>query len=236
MQSSSLKVNEYLEALLQMQVEVSYDDSSNTKPINLRDYVTPNVLNQIAIKLVMKLGMSNQDKVTEFNDTFKVQREHEEEVVNFTTKDLRLQLIVEEMVELAFALGFGELSLKHMIKEKINKVYNKPPFSDNGEKLVETFDALIDLLYVTYGALDAFNMADKTEAGMQEVHSSNMSKVCDNSEVLQATVQKYKEEGITLVTEQLPNGKYIVKHNETKKVLKSINYRPASLKSILFNL
>lgn len=70
--------------------------------------------------------------------------------------------------------------------------------------IVGVADALTDILYVTYGAGLAFGInLDKV---FDEVHSSNMSKLGED-------------------------GKPI--YNEKGKVMKSTNYRPPDIKSIL---
>lgn len=223
-----LQVKEVLDILLKMET---------VEGTLLTKIVPSTILNTIAIKLVAEMHKSNQDMVTEFNDTFNVKKVKDigNDVNEFLNiKELRLRLIIEETVKLAFALGFSELKFKMLVAELVQSVYSNPPYTDSGESYTETFDALLDLLYVTYGALDVFNLADKTLVGMVEVHSSNMSKLCANEEVLRATVAKYQEEGIILETHQQPDGRFVVKNHETKKVLKSVDYRSANLKQFLY--
>lgn len=217
-----LKTKEILEVL------------NNTKHLDipLKDSIRPEILNTIAIEITTKLNPTNQEQVTEFNDTFLVEREKDHVVDFFTTKELRLQLIVEETVELAFALGFTRDEFKQVVLSKLNRTYQNLPFINNGEKMTETFDALIDLLYVTYGALDAFNLADITEEGFREVHLSNMSKVCESTKVLEKTKAKYDIEGVETKSVASKNG-FIIMHKHNNKVLKAINYKVANLKQIL---
>lgn len=199
----------------------------------LQDVIDSPTLRSIALALSKKISLNNQELVTEFNDTFKVERETDNRVDKWNTKELRLALILEESVELAFALGFDQLTLRQMLLKAINKAYSKSPLIDNGEKTVETFDALLDLLYVTYGALDCFNLSLITKEGMEEVHASNMSKICETQDILKETVSKYNIEGIKLVAEKQEDNTYIVRNRETRKVLKSINYTTANLLQIL---
>ena len=71
---------------------------------------------------------------------------------DFNTRELRLELIHEELDELAQAV--------------------------DDRDIIEIADALTDLLYVVYGAGHAFGI-DLDEC-FQEVHSSNMSKLGPN--------------------------------------------------------
>ena len=71
---------------------------------------------------------------------------------DFNTRELRLELIQEELDELAQAV--------------------------DDRDMIEIADALTDLLYVVYGAGHAFGI-DLDEC-FQEVHSSNMSKLGPN--------------------------------------------------------
>merc|ERR1712228_979566 len=81
------------------------------------------------------------------------------------TVDLRLKLIQEEVQELAEAMG--------------------------NKDIVETIDALGDILYVVYGAGGAFGI-DLDEA-FDWIHKSNMTKLCKTEPEAQETVQWYKD-------------------------------------------
>ena len=99
---------------------------------------------------------TNFRKVEEFMDTFGQRVEIMPTLSDFDTRELRLELIVEEVQELADAI-------------------------DN-EDLIEVADALTDILYVTYGAGHAFGI--DLDACFDEVHRSNMSKLDANGEVI----------------------------------------------------
>ena len=122
--------------------------------------------------------MSNFDKVKKFMQTFGQEGKSKPSLTSDKITKLRLQLIEEELKELKEAL-------------------------DNND-IVETADALTDILYVTYGAGHAFGI--NLDKCFEEVHGSNMSKL-DNS------------------------GKAIF--NEDGKVLKGSNYFKPDLKKIL---
>lgn len=121
--------------------------------------------------------------------------------------DLRVELISEELKELAEA-----------IKEN---------------DLVEVADALCDIQYVLSGAILEFGMADKFKALFDEVQRSNMSKACTSEEEANATVKYYKEERDTDCYYKEKDGKYLVYRTADDKTLKSVNYSPADLSSIL---
>jgi predicted HAD superfamily Cof-like phosphohydrolase len=99
---------------------------------------------------------TNFRKVEEFMDTFGQRVEIMPTLSDFDTRELRLELIVEEVEELADAI--------------------------DTEDLIEVADALTDILYVTYGAGHAFGI--DLDACFDEVHRSNMSKLDENGEVI----------------------------------------------------
>ena len=96
-------------------------------------------------------NLSTLDRVQEFHETYGLPVETEQTSGNGQTKQLRINLLQEELDELKEAL-------------------------DNND-LVETLDALIDLQYVLDGAFLSFGMQDVKEAAFNEVHRSNMSKL-----------------------------------------------------------
>lgn len=82
---------------------------------------------------------------------------------------LRLQLIQEELSELALALS--------------------------QKRIVDVLDALVDLQYVISGTILTFGLQDKFDAAFQEVHLSNMSKLENGKPLIDAAgrVKKGKD-------------------------------------------
>lgn len=103
----------------------------------------------------------------------------------------------------------------------------------NNKDIVEVADALADLQYVLSGAILEFGLADKFEAIFQEVHRSNISKSCDTFDEARRTVIHYRHELDTSSNIVENNNKWLVYRNSDKKTLKSINYSPADIKSII---
>merc|ERR1711934_1277660 len=131
------------------------------------------------------------------------------------TVGLRLNLIKEEVKELADAM-----------KDK---------------DMVETIDALGDILYVVYGAGGAFGI--NLDQAFDLIHKSNMTKLCKTEEEAKETVEWYKKNKTgpdgkypydTPAYRLSPDGKYFVPFNEsTGKILKSIDCSPVKFDSIL---
>lgn len=122
--------------------------------------------------------MTNYQKVKEFMRTFGQTVEQYPTIPSMEIVNLRYSLIKEELDEFDEAIKNNDI--------------------------VEMADALVDILYVTYGALAAFGLpADKL---FQEVHRSNMSKLGADGKPI------YREDG---------------------KVMKGPNYTPPDLASIV---
>ena len=96
--------------------------------------------------------VSNFELVGDFMEAFGQTVQVDPTWPDFSTRELRLELISEEFSELAQAI--------------------------DDRDMIQIADALTDLLYVVYGAGHAFGI-DLDEC-FQEVHSSNMSKLGPN--------------------------------------------------------
>ena len=96
--------------------------------------------------------ISNFEKVGDFMEAFGQRVEMEPTWPDFNTRELRLELIQEELDELSDAVADRDM--------------------------IQIADALTDLLYVVYGAGHAFGL-DLDEC-FEEVHRSNMSKLGEN--------------------------------------------------------
>lgn len=100
----------------------------------------------------MAVEGSNFELVGDFMEAFGQEVLCEPNWPDFSTRELRLELIREEYEELEEAI--------------------------ENRDIVEVADALTDLLYVVYGAGHAFGI--DLDACFQEVHESNMSKLGDD--------------------------------------------------------
>ncbi len=94
-------------------------------------------------------------------------------------------------------------------------------------------DALSDIQYVLSGAILEFGLAPKFKALFEEVQRSNMSKVCDDLQTAEETIEYYQQrDGTQGFIEESHQG-FLVYRKADKKVLKSVKYSPADLERIL---
>ena len=152
-----------------------------------------------------KIDSLNQ--VAEFHKTFKHPVLEDPQIPSADRCELRVSLIAEELKELQQAI------------------------KDND--LVEVADALCDIQYVLSGAVLEFGLGEKFVELFNEVQRSNMSKACSTEQEAQATVKHYQENKDTEAYYVQEDGKYLVYRKGDNKTLKSINYSPADLKSII---
>ena len=145
--------------------------------------------------------------VAEFHDTFDLPVLDSPTISSKQRCELRINLLQEESNELKAAI------------------------EDND--LVEVADALCDLQYVLSGAIHEFGIGSKFEDLFSEVHRSNMSKVCKTLEEAEETQAHYLKTKNTESFIEEKNSEFLVYRQEDKKVLKSIKYSPADLKSRL---
>lgn len=128
------------------------------------------------------------------------------EILDSNRSELRLNLLKEELMELEDAIA--------------------------KKNIVKIADAFCDLQYVLSGAILEFGLGDKFAELFEEVHKSNMSKLCKSKDEAVKTRNYYHDEGqeadIIKIEEY-----YLVVRKSDKKVLKSINYSEARLKEIL---
>ncbi len=144
--------------------------------------------------------------VAEFHKTFQHPILEEPTIPSEARCKLRVSLIAEELNELQEAI-------------------------DNKD-LVEIADALCDIQYVLSGAVLEFGLKDKFNALFEEVQRSNMSKACKDEAEAQATQAHYLAKGVESYYKEV-DGLYLVFRTADNKTLKSVNYSPADLKTIV---
>jgi predicted HAD superfamily Cof-like phosphohydrolase len=155
-----------------------------------------------------KIDALNQ--VAEFHKTFSAPILESPQIPDQKRCDLRVELLSEELKELQDAI--------------------------NDFNIIEVADALCDLQYVLSGAVLEFGLGDKFVDLFNEVQRSNMSKACLTQEEAEATIEHYKKKDGTEGYVKEIDGKFLVYRKEDNKVLKSINYSPAKLAEILYNV
>ena len=117
----------------------------------------------------------------------------------------------------------------NLLQEELNELKEAIEAKD----LVEIADALCDIQYVLAGAVLEFGLGEKFKTLFDEVQRSNMSKTCKSKEEAEATMAYYeKEKGFESYMKQ-KGELWLVYRKGDHKTLKSINYSPADLKSIL---
>ena len=146
------------------------------------------------------------NQVAEFHRTFHAPILDSPQIPSNARAQLRVSLLAEELDELREAIAESDL--------------------------VAVADALCDLQYVLSGAVLEFGLGHKFKALFDEVQRSNMSKACLTVAEAEATVAQYTAKGVACHYVE-SEGKYLVFRDADHKTLKSINYSPANLESIL---
>lgn len=154
---------------------------------------------------MQKLDSLNQ--VADFHKTFGAPILPHPTIPNTDRCALRVSLLSEELDELKEAIAANDL--------------------------VEIADALCDLQYVLSGAVLEFGLGERFVDLFNEVQRSNMSKACQSLEEAEQTVKFYRDKDGTEAEIVEENGLWKVYRKSDNKVLKSINYSPADLVSLL---
>ncbi|WP_323756101.1 hypothetical protein [Roseivirga sp.] len=147
------------------------------------------------------------NSVAEFHKTFKHPILETPQIPSEDRCKLRVSLIAEELKELEEAIADNDL--------------------------VEIADALCDIQYVLSGAILEFGMGNSFKTLFDEVQRSNMSKTCKTIEEAEATQKHYMDKDGTESYIEESDGHFLVYRTADNKTLKSVNYSPADLKSIL---
>ena len=146
------------------------------------------------------------NSVALFHETFKSPILDTPQLPDGSRRKLRISLLQEELDEFKEALKTDDL--------------------------IEAADALCDLQYVLSGAVLELGLGEKFKELFDEVQRSNMSKACKTEDEAIATREHYMNKGVSSYYEK-SGDVWLVFRDEDNKTLKSINYSPADLKTIL---
>jgi predicted HAD superfamily Cof-like phosphohydrolase len=175
------------------------------------------------------------ENVKEFHEIFKSYIGYKKEVPDEDTIKLRLSLILEELVELATASGEKSIFyLYRLMSEKIDKISNNEIVSDNKDgtpNIKNCLDALGDIDYVLNGTVISYGLHDVFDEACDDIHLSNMSKVCKTKEEAELTIKSRENDEYEYYISEYDkkaNG-YFVYRKSDNKLIKSINYNPVNL-------
>lgn len=204
------------------------------KEVSIDELLTPQQKYSLIMSILNGLPPTNFEMILEFNRTFAVKKEDTHVVKEWQGAGLAFRLIMEEALELGFAMGLSRGEIYSHFVDLQEKAESAPK-----NDITAVFDALLDLLYVTYRNFYTFNLIDIAYEGMEEVHGSNMSKLVPtsiNEEKLKQLVKELRDKGNQVETVDLKNGYIMFKNAQTGKVLKPSTYREADLNKLIFNL
>lgn len=158
------------------------------------------------------MASSNFQKVVDFNTSFGV--------LTDTNLQPKLNIFDENPKEPEFCLK--------LIREEVKELEQAVKEKD----MIETADALADILYVVYGMGARLGLNMDTIFNL--VHDNNMSKLCSSEKEAIETVEYYKNTSTVYDSpcyRKAPIGSFWVVYNaSTNKVLKSIAWKPVNLK------
>ncbi len=139
-------------------------------------------------------------------------------------------------------LGNGStLSLKEKLLNQIKIIQSELDEFKKGVETddpIETLDGGCDVLFTAFGALQMLEEVCRSKEATLEVCDNNLTKYVQVSdpnarEIIESTVQKYKEEGVEIEVQLNKTfGVYVFK-DKNGKVRKPVSYKAVQLESFL---
>lgn len=134
--------------------------------------------------------------VVEFHEAFDAPIAWSPEAPPYERRKLRVELLLEEVLEFATASGFVVRQVEQDGEIKL-RLFDFGVRDESATNLIEAADALADIRYVTDGA--ALEWGIPLEKCLREVHRSNMSKLGeDGKPILRADGKILKGPNFTL--------------------------------------
>lgn len=210
-------------------------ESPDAEDVSIDKLLTPQQKYSLIMSILNGLPMDSFERVIDLNAAFKAPVETTHIVTEFHNRELRFNLIAEELVELGFAMGLDKSIIYGLLMNQFVVVTKKAPKAS----LVETLDALTDLLFVVYGAFYTFNLIPVQLMAMEEVYDSNMTKLIPNSSnalaEVKESVTELQKKGLNVISKDLKNGSIILRDKDTNKILKPLTYVKPDLETIINN-
>ena len=168
------------------------------------------------------------NKVKEFMIACSQDTGNHKKSINRETAQLRLNLLLEELHELADAFGLEKYFQWLLSKHIDDEIAQEEKEIDN----VAVLDANADLLYILYGTIIAAGQEKLINPAFDDVHESNMSKTIIGFDEAVKQADKYNKDNdtpVTVVPTPVENV-YCLVRTIDNKVVKPSTYKPVNLK------
>ena len=164
------------------------------------------------------------------------------ELLGYNVKELNVNKVIEYIIT---KLTTNYTALEYICNNYLNSIYSVDSVDsvdiDNINTIFETMSCKLYKLLRWVYILTLILKID-ADADFDIIHNSNMSKLCDNEEDANLTVNYYKDKFLTGLYAYdspyyyyLPNiNKWIVKNLSSGKALKNINYKAVSFSNSRF--
>ena len=172
------------------------------------------------------------ESVDEFHLAFNHPRNKVEDVISLKIRRQRLNLIFEELEELSQAMDTQEAFASLCAYSHEKWKYRGSVIDGDNVNKKEELDALCDIQYVLSGAIISLGHYANFDKAFDDVHTSNMSKMCANLREVDDTVMHYihvRGESDSNIKYTKKGDKYIVYRVADDKILKNVHYSAVDL-------
>lgn len=165
--------------------------------------------------------------VEEFHNNFEAPVLAFEEMITDKRAELRINLILEELHELAVALD-----VETHFRNRLSDILSKPKVDSLDPSFRDVLDALADLKYVLNGTILEVGAKDIFHDAFIEVHSSNMTKVVSSQEELNKELELFEARRLPVTVVKNKAENYYFK-GEDGKIIKPSTYRKVDLNKVI---
>lgn len=139
-----------------------------------------------------------------------------------------LGLVLEELTELSQAMEGGLSLMEELLVEKISDI-QAGKIKQDTPSIYGCLDALVDLEFVVHNTTAQMGLGNIYQPNFTRVLESNYSKFVSNLDDVDASIKKYKDQGMTVTAEFFDNRNLFVLKRDDGKIMKGIHYKPPVL-------
>lgn len=151
---------------------------------------------------------------------------------------MKIQLEQLEHFQRTFRSHFAEsprllekwdyLLRKNLLQEELDEYLEA---CENGDS-VEILDALVDIMFLTFGTVIAHGMQGVFEQAWNRVVENNMSKEIKHKQLAIDSIQFYEDAGVSVHMEPTDEG-YLLIRDHDGKIMKPVGFEPVNLKDLV---
>ena len=200
--------------------------------VSIDNLLSPQQKYDLIMSIINTLPKTDFEMVLDYNNRIEVTKETTHIVYDMLQSKTLFKSLLEETLTLGSSLDitvYEQYEIFIGTLEKVTRQHLKP-------ELANVFASLVKNIFNSYTALNVLNLTDVVTEGIEEIYTSNLSKIIPKSEkdldIIKASITQLHNNSKETVTKIIKDG-YVICEPNSNNVLEPLTYEVPDLQKLI---